>query len=211
LRDGLRLLRRQDAVSNMSDLSIKTIFLMIFAVVSFLPECVAAQQKPSPVRPESVERDGQRDFDWQTGKWKVNLRRRLHPLTGSTEWVEYEGTSTVRPVLGGRGSLLELELSGPAGRIEGLGLRLYNPSTRQWSLNWANGSDGAMSTPMTGEFKNGVGEFFDQETYNGRAIYVKNGFFDVSADFARFEQAFSDDGGKSWEINWIMTFKRIKG
>lgn len=134
----------------------------------------------------------------------------LHPLTRSTEWVEYDGTSVVRPVMNGKGSLLELQLNGPAGPIEGVGLRLYNTRSRQWSLNWANGNDGVMSTPMFGEFKNGRGEFFDQETYNGRTIYVKNGFWDITSDSARFEQAFSDDGGKNWETNWIMTFKRMK-
>ena len=165
------------------------------------------QQSAKPV---PVKIEGERDFDWQTGNWKVHLRRLLRPLTGSDVWVEYDGTSVVRPVLSGRGSLLELKLTGPTGNIEGIGLRLFNPKTRQWSLNWANGGDGAMSTPMLGEFKNGRGEFFDQETFNGRAIYVKNGFSNITTDSALFEQAFSDDGGKTWETNWVMTFKRVK-
>jgi hypothetical protein len=105
---------------------------------------------------------------------------------------------------------LELEAEGPAGRIEGMGLRLYNPRSHQWSLNWANSSGGTMNQPMIGEFNNGRGEFFDQEPFNGRAIYVRNSFSDITPNSCRFEQAFSDDGGKTWEKNWVMTFTRAK-
>jgi hypothetical protein len=106
--------------------------------------------------------------------------------------------------------LLELEADGPAGHIEGLGLRLYHPQSRQWSLNWANRNSGTLDQPMIGEFRNGRGEFFDQEPWNGRSIYVRNSFSDITPDSCRFEQAFSDDGGKTWEANWVMTFTRVK-
>lgn len=182
-------------------------FLFIFSTLLF-PMTTAAQ--PTANSTAVVRAGGEHDFDWQTGTWKTHLRRLRKPLSGSTDWTEYEGVSIVRPVMNGKGSLLELQLDGPAGHIEGVGLRLYNPESRQWSLNWANGGDGVMSTPMFGEFKNGRGEFFDQETFNGRTIYVKNGFWDITSDSARFEQAFSDDGGKTWETNWVMTFKRTK-
>jgi hypothetical protein len=105
---------------------------------------------------------------------------------------------------------LELDVDGPAGRIEGVGLRLYNPQSRQWSLNWANRSDGTMSPPMIGEFKNGRGDFFGQESFDGRAIHARNSFSDITSDSCLFEQAFSDDGGKTWETNWVMTFTRVK-
>ena len=82
--------------------------------------------------------DGQRDFDWEIGNWKTQLRRLQRPLTGSTTWVEYEGTTVVRKVLDGRANLVELKVSGPGGQIEGLSLRLYNPESRKWSLNFAN-------------------------------------------------------------------------
>jgi hypothetical protein len=156
------------------------------------------------------ERDGQRDFDFNIGTWKTNVRRLLHPLSGSTTWTEYEGVSVVSKVWNGRASLLELKVDGPAGHIEGVGLRLYNAKSRQWNLNWANSADGTITKPMIGEFKAGRGEFFNQETFNGRAIFVRNGFSDITANSSRFEQAFSDDGGKTWETNWIMTFTRAK-
>src|SRR6267142_7038791 len=93
------------------------------------------------------ERDGQHDFDFEIGTWKTHLRRLLHPLTGSTSWVEYEGTSVVRTVWSGRANLVELVAEGAAGHFEGLNLRLYNPESHQWSLNFASSSSGVMSHP----------------------------------------------------------------
>jgi hypothetical protein len=159
--------------------------------------------------PSTVE-DANHDFDFNFGTWKTHVSRLQHPLTGSNTWVEYEGTSVVRKVWGGRASLFELEVDGPVGHIEGVGLRLYNPQSHQWSLNWTNSTDAAMTQPMVGEFENGRGEFFDQELFNGRAIFSRNGFRDITGDSSRFEQAFSNDGGKTWETNWIMTLARAQ-
>jgi hypothetical protein len=156
------------------------------------------------------ERDGQHDFDFEIGTWKTHLRRLAHPLTGSTTWIEYEGTTVVRKVWNGRANLVELEADGPGGHFEGLNLRLYNPESHQWSLNFANSNGGAMSQPTIGEFKNGRGEFFDQETLNGRAILVRFVISDITPDSCHFEQAFSEDGGKTWEVNWIATDSRVK-
>ena len=152
------------------------------------------------------EENRQHDFDFNFGSWKTHVSRLKNPLTGSTNWVEYEGTSLVRRVWNGRASLFELEVDGPAGHIEGVGLRLYNPQSHQWSLNWANSLDGLMTTPMIGEFKSGQGVFIDREEFNGRTIFVRNGFTGITSNSSRFEQSFSDDGGKTWETNWIMTF-----
>ncbi len=157
----------------------------------------------------AVARDGQHDFDFEIGKWKTHLRRLLRPLSGSTTWVEYEGTTVVRKVWNGRANLVELDVSGPAGHIEALSLRLYNPESRHWSLNFANSKGGTLGQPTIGEFKNGRGEFFDQETFDGRAILVRFVISDITANSCRFEQAFSDDGGKTWEVNWIAIDTRI--
>jgi hypothetical protein len=110
--------------------------------------------------------------------------------------------------LNGRANLAELNVDGPAGHIEGLSLRLYNPQSHQWSLNFSNANDGTLNQPTIGEFKNGRGEFFDQEVLNGRAIYVRFVISDIRPNSCRFEQAFSDDGGKTWEVNWIATDTR---
>jgi hypothetical protein len=110
----------------------------------------------------------------------------------------------------GRANLVELTVDGPAGHIEGLSLRLYNPESRQWSLNFSNSASGTLSVPTIGEFKNGRGEFYDQETLNGRAILVRFVISDITPDSVHFEQAFSDDGGKTWEVNWIADDTRMR-
>ena len=156
------------------------------------------------------KRDGQHDFDFEIGIWKTHLKRLLHPLTGSSTWVEYEGTTVVRKVWNGHANLVELEADGPAGQIEGLSLRLYHPQSHQWGLNFANSDGGTLSQPTIGEFKNVRGEFFDQESLKDRAIYVRVVFSDITPNPFRFEQAFSDDGSKRWELNTIATFTRVK-
>ena len=157
----------------------------------------------------SSARDGQHDFDFEIGTWKTHLSRLLHPLTGSTTWVQYEGTTTVREVWNGKANLVELEVDGQAGHIEALSLRLYNPESHQWSLNFSNSRGGTMGQPTIGEFRNGRGEFFDQETFNGRAILVRFVITEIDPNSCHFEQAFSDDGGKTWEVNWIATDSRV--
>ena len=147
--------------------------------------------------------DGQHDFDFEIGTWKTRLSRRVSPLTGSSRWVEYEGTSVVRRIWNGGANLVELDVQGPAGRIEGLSLRLYNPQCRQWSLNFSNRRGGTLSPPTIGGFKDGRGEFFAQDTLDGRAILVRFVISEITPTSCRFEQAFSDDGGKTWEVNWI--------
>jgi len=165
---------------------------------------------PATVQQTSGARDGQADFDFEIGTWKTHLRRLLKPLTGSTTWTDYDGTTVVRKVWNGRANLVELEVDGPAGHIEALSLRLYNPQSRQWSLNFANSAGGTIATPTIGEFRNGRGEFYDQETLNGRAIFVRFLIVPVSPDTIRFEQSFSDDGGKTWELNWVAVDTRVK-
>src|SRR3954447_23901006 len=160
--------------------------------------------------PAFAQRDGQHDFDFEIGTWKTQLRRLQRPLSGSTSWVEYEGTTVVSKVLDGRANLVELKVNGPAGRIEGLSLRLYNPQSRQWSLNFANVNDGQLTRPAIGEFKNGRGEFYNEDTLNGRAIYVRFMIIKVTDDQYRFEQSFSADGGQTWELNWVAIDTRVK-
>ncbi|MDB5360019.1 MAG: hypothetical protein JWO51_1316 [Rhodospirillales bacterium] len=164
---------------------------------------------PSSGRQTGVTRDGQKDFDFEIGRWKTSLSRLQHPLTGSTTWVGYEGTTTVRKVWGGRANLVELEVDGAMGHIEALSLRLYDPDSHQWSLSFANSSGGSLGPPSIGAFENGRGEFYDQETLNGRPILVRFVISDITSNTCHFEQAFSADDGKTWEVNWIATDTRI--
>ena len=158
--------------------------------------------------PAVAARDGQHDFDFEIGTWRTHLRRLVHPLTGSNEWVELDGTSVVRKVWDGRANLVELEADGPGGHIEGLSLRLYNPQSHHWSLNFANSRGGSLAQPTVGEFRSGRGEFYDQEMYNGRMILVRGIWSDITANSCRFEQSFSADGGKTWEVNWVAVDTR---
>jgi hypothetical protein len=150
---------------------------------------------------------GQHDFDFNFGVWKTHVSRLLQPF-GAASWTDYDGMAVVSKIWGGRASLFELEVDGPAGHIEGAGLRLYNPQSCQWSLHWTSSRDGEPQPTMYGQFVKGRGEFFDHEVIDGRNVLVRNAFSDIKPDSARFEQAFSVDGGHTWEKNWVMTFAR---
>jgi hypothetical protein len=184
--------------------ALRRLCLLLSCVLAMAFEPVAAFAQ-APAAP----RDGRHDFDFEFGSWTTHLSRRLKPLTGSTTWVEYDGTSVVRKVWNGAANLGELELDGPAGHIEGLSLRLYNQQSGQWGISFSNSASGTLGPAMIGGFKNGRGEFYDQETFNDRAIFVRFIFSDITANSFKLEQAFSDDGGKTWEANWIATFKRV--
>ena len=179
------------------------------ALASLLPSATTLAQTASAASAPSAlqaatPRDGQHDFDFEIGTWKVHLKKLQHPLTGSTTWIEFDGTIAARAVWDGRANFDEFEADSPSGHIEGLTLRLYNPQSRQWSLYWANPKDGTFSgPPQVGEFKNGIGEFYCQDTYNGRMILIRYVWSAITPNSAHFEQSFSADGGKTWEVNWI--------
>lgn len=157
----------------------------------------------------SAERDGGHDFDPLIGKWKFHLKRLVHPLTGSNTWVEMEGTGACYKVFDGRAQLDTIELDGPSGHIEGLTLRTYDPQSHQWRLYWANSKNGKLDPPQVGEFKNGRGEFYAQDTIDGKTILIRYVWTNLTTDSPHFEQSFSDDGGKTWEVNWITDQTRI--
>jgi hypothetical protein len=165
--------------------------------ISALARRSSLAAKEGPQEP-SAQRDGQHDFDFNFGTWKTQVKRLQHPLTGSTAWVSLDGTVVVRNVWDGRAQLEEVEAQGPGGHHESLSLFLYNPQSHQWS------------PPAIGEFKNGRGEFYDQEPFNGRSILVRIVWSDITPDSHSFEQSFSDDGGKTWEPNFIATLTRVK-
>ena len=163
----------------------------------------------APVQPSSNElRDGQHDFDFNIGTWKTHIRRLLHPLTGSNDWVDLNGTVHIRRVWNGRAQLEELEADGPTGHFEGLTLFLYNPHAHQWGQYFVNSAEGVVNQPQIGEFKNGRGELFDQESFNGRNIFVRFVWSDITPDSHHIEQSFSDDGGRTWEPNFVATLTR---
>jgi len=158
----------------------------------------------------TAARDGQNDFDWEIGTWTTKVKVRRNPLEGTAaEWAEYEGTSVVKPLLAGRANFVELSVAGAKGRIEGGSLRLYNPQARQWSLNFASLRNGLLTAPVFGGFDGkGRGLFYGQDTLDGRTILVRFIITRTSPAEARFEQAYSVDGGQRWEDNWIAVDTR---
>ena len=190
----------------------RTYLTVCSLAVAWLPLQGIAQQNPdvanTSAQPTSSQRDGQHDFDFHLGNWKTHISRLQHPLTGSTTWLKYEGTLVARKVWNGRAQLEELVADGSAGHIEDLLLFLYNPQSHQWSLNAAALNDAAVAQPMFGEFKNGRGEFYDQEQFKGRTVLVRQVWSDITATSHHFEQSFSDDGGKTWEPNFKATLTR---
>lgn len=153
---------------------------------------------------------GPHDFDFEFGSWTAHLTRMTAALSGSKTWASYDGTSVVHSLLGGRENVGELQVHGPAGSIDGLTIRLYDPKRHQWIIYWSNSRNPALDVPMLGGFSNGRGVFFAHDMLNGRPIVVRFVFSDISRAFFRFDQAFSPDGGKTWEVNWIATFHRTQ-
>lgn len=168
----------------------------------------STQPPGSPVLPPSTARDGQHDFDFDFGNWKMHIRRLVHPLTGSNEWIEINGTTVTNRIWNGRANLATVEADGPSGHLELLALRLYDPRAHQWSISFANSDSNVLSIPAVGTFNDGRGEFYDSELYHGRNILVRFSIWPVSANEVRSEQAFSADGGQTWETNWINTYTR---
>jgi hypothetical protein len=184
-------------------------YFALCALGCLLQTAPAIMQAASAVTPSQSPHDGQHDFDFNLGTWHTHIKRLQHPLTGSASWTEMQGTVVVRKVWDGRAELEEIEADGADGHFEGLTLFLYNPEAHQWSQIFSS-KDGTVAQPAIGEFKNGRGEFYDQEPYHGRTILVRVVWSDITPDSHRFEQSFSDDGGKTWEPNFIATLTRAK-
>jgi hypothetical protein len=150
-------------------------------------------------------------FDFLIGDWTVHLRQLIDPLTGSTRWVEYTGTSRTRKVWDSNANVEEFDVYSPDNqrRIRAQTLRLYNPESKQWSIYLINADRGVLSLPpVVGSFSGGRGEFFDMEDWKGRMIFVRYAWTSDGPDQARMEQSFSNDGGKTWEVNWICQLTR---
>jgi len=179
------------------------------AILIVSPITAQAQEKftPPPAGP-----DGAHDFDFLINGWKAHLRRRLDPLTGSNTWVDYDGTSVTRHVLDSNANLEAFDVDSPASHlhIHAETLRLYDIKTHQWSIYLLDVTKGTLGLPATvGGFTNGRGEFFDQEQWRGRWIEVRYAWTHSGPSEAHMEQAFSTDGGKTWEVNWICELTRV--
>ena len=161
-----------------------------------------------PAAPPAL-RDGAHDFDFNVGTWRTHIRRLKEPLSGAYDYVEMNGTVSVRKVWGGRAQLEEIEVDAPSGHWQGLTLFLYDPKAHQWSQTYISSAAGTFSPGMIGEFRDGRGELLAQETLRGRSVLVRGVWSDIKPDSHHFEIAYSGDGGRSWEPSFIADLTRI--
>lgn len=156
------------------------------------------------------KRAGRAGFDFLVGHWTVKHRRLKERLAGCTEWEEFPGTCSLRPLLDGQANVDDNVLHMPWGTYRAASIRAYDPATRLWSIWWLDSRQPHdLGVPVVGAFKDGIGAFFADDTLNGQRIRVRFLWTDITAASARWQQAFSNDGGATWETNWTMEFERM--
>lgn len=175
------------------------------------PVAIAQNQPPAPLIP--ALHDGQHDFDFELGHWHAHLRYLRSRLTGSNEWDEFDGTVVTTPFMDGKGNLTEMNVDSAMSHrhLQNIAVRLYNPTSRQWSIYGADDKSGTFDPPQIGHFDGNRGEFYATDLYKGRAVLIRFEWQKLGPDKTHFEQAFSTDGGKTWEVNWIYDGTRMTG
>lgn len=185
------------------------VIFSIFVLGLILAASLCAQNTADPAN--LPQRDGSHDFDFLIGDWKAHVRRLPDRLNNSSVWVEYDGISNHHKILDSNSNFEEFDVTSTDKklRIKAQTLRLYNPTTRQWTIYLVDVDNGTLDTPpVVGGFNGKRGEFFHQENPKGRTILVRYVWLDLSPKSARMEQSYSPDGGKTWEVNWICELSR---
>jgi hypothetical protein len=180
------------------------------AVVLTAIACAAAPARAAPA-PAPV-RDGRHDFDVRFGDWQAHHRKLKDRLVNSHEWIEFDGTLSMRPLMDGLANVSENVFHMPDGTYRGVSMRSYDPRTGLWATWWIDGRNphGAIDPPLKGRFEAGTGTFYGDETYQGKPVKLRILWSHVTPTSARWEQAYSADGGKTWETNWITDFRRAR-
>lgn len=149
------------------------------------------------------------DFDFLVGDWNVAHSRLNGRLVGSNDWQDFAGTCSMRKLMGGLGNVDDNVLHLPAGSYQAVGLRSFNPATRQWAIWWLDGRNPhTLDVPVVGGFADGIGDFLADDQHNGQPVRVRFRWSETQSGAPRWEQAFSPDGGRTWEVNWRMQFTR---
>lgn len=152
---------------------------------------------------------GAHDFDFLHGSWQITHERLKSRLTNCDEWERFASTGQCSPILDGAGNVDRTRGVWRGREFEGVTLRIFNPATEEWSIYWVDNVSYALQPPVIGKFANGVGEFYGDDQHESTPVLARFIWSDITADSARWEQAFSTDRGETWEVNWIMTFTRI--
>lgn len=199
----------------MTRISARRAMAALGAGAALLASGPARAEAPPPTFPAPEQHDGAHDFDFLIGDWKAHVRRLPDRLVGSAKWLEYDGVSNHRKLLDSDANFEEFEVDGVAGHLKAQTLRLYSPQTRQWSIYLVDVNKGVLSTPAqvgqftkTGPSGGSRGEFYAQDVWKGRAVLIRYLWMSLGPKAARMEQAFSADGGKTWETNWVCELSR---
>jgi len=183
----------------------------LFASLGTSSTLLASQDSPTPGQ-ETANLAGLHDFDFLVGSWRVHHRRLKQRLADNHEWVPFEGTCVMQKLMDGYSNVDDNVLNLPEGAYRAVGLRTYDPKTAQWAIWWLDGRMpfNPLDPPVKGGFKNGVGTFETDDTLRGKPIRVRFTWSHITATTAHWEQAYSPDGGKTWETNWLMEFERVE-
>ena len=171
----------------------------------------AAQDTPKPSQ-DAPDLSGLHAFDFLVGEWRVHSRRLKERLAGSDAWEEFDGTISSRPLMEGYANVDDTVFHTPQGVYRGVAPRAYDTKTGQWAIWWIDGRNpfGNLDPPVKGRFVEGVGTFYADDTLRGKPIKVRFTWSQITQKSARWEQAFSGDGGKTWEVNWVQSLTRVK-
>jgi hypothetical protein len=178
------------------------------ALMGFSAFAPAEDNPPAEAVPNLT---GLHDFDFLAGEWRTHHRQLKERLAGSHDWVEFDGTLSTRLLMGGWANSGDNVFNKPGSTYRGVSLRSYDSTTGQWAIWWLDGRDpfGNLDPPLKGHFTDGGANFYADDTFNGKPIRVRYAWSHITPTTARWEQAYSSDGGKTWEINWITDFERI--
>jgi len=181
---------------------------LLTAVLGSMAVAHSGQDNPKPTEVPNLT--GLHDFDLRVGRWEAHHRRLKERLADDHEWVEFDGTQTFWQLMDGAANVDENVFKMPGGEYRGVSLRAYDPKTGQWAIWWLDGRNpfGELDPPVKGRFENGVGTFYADDTLHGKPIRVRFTWSQITPTSAHWEQAFSPDGGKTWETNWITDFRR---
>jgi hypothetical protein len=189
--------------------------LLLLSLAIALPAFAASEQNQSSDK-EKKMLDEQipelHDFDFMVGEWRVHHHQLKERLAGSQEWRDFEGTTMLWKTMGGYGNVDDNVIEHPAGAYRAMTVRAFDAKDRKWSIWWIDGRtpQAPVDPPMRGGFKDGVGTFYADDTFNGKPIRVRFTWSHITPKSGHWEQAFSPDGGTTWETNWKMDFERMK-
>lgn len=150
------------------------------------------------------------DFDFLAGAWNIHNRRLKHRLADSNEWEEFPATLEFRKILNGLANIDQFKAQFNGAPFEGVSLRVFNPATSQWTIYWMDTSKPALAEQVVGAFRDGRGEFFGEEEFNGRKVKLRFLWSETTTTKPRWEQAYFDEAKQEWETNWVMEFSKSK-